>query len=686
MLYALGAAAAAYAAYRRQKQREQQERESELPSPGASPHSNAIGGALLKKRRPGAGIDREFLSRLMKLLPILIPGPFCKETFYLALVAFLMMVRTLCDIWQIRNGTSIESAIITRNKPNFYKYMMRFVGAMVPIAVVNNLLKYGLNEIALCFRARLTKHYYKEYLTDFTYYKMANLDSRIGNPDQLLTQDIDKFATSLADLYSNVSKPILDITIYARKLAENIGGWSAPGGMLAYLAASGVFLTHLRRPLGHFTIKEQQYEGNFRHVSSRIIASSEEIAFYRGNAHEAAWLSESFKKLEGHIRQVMQFRFGIGMIDTIVAKYMATVVGYYIVSRPLLDMSNPKFINSSSNELQEEYYRSGRMMLQMAQSVGRLVLAGRELTKLAGFTARIHEFGQVLKDLQEDKTSKRQLVRSGSRRSFSELSRLKSGDRVSPPVSAGSAASAALDWGQDAGVDTTLRGVKEEEDGVIRFENVPIVTPSGEVLVGSLSMEVKRGMNTLICGPNGCGKSSFFRILGDLWPVFAGRLCKPNPSKIFYIPQKPYLCLGCLRDQVLYPHSKLDMTRNGRTDEELYQLLDSVSLGYLVDTREDGWDALDDWQDVLSGGEKQRLAMARLFYHQPQFAILDECTSAVSADVEGIMYNECKKRQITLLTVSHRKSLWQYHDWVLAFDGQGGVEFKSIHGCEEFGS
>jgi ATP-binding cassette subfamily D (ALD) protein 3 len=195
------------------------------------------------------------------------------------------------------------------------------------------------------------------------------------------------------------------------------------------------------------------------------------------------------------------------------------------------------------------------MMLQMAQSVGRLILAGRELTKLAGFAARLHDFGQVLQDLQDDKTAKRQLVRSGSRRSFSStdsLSRPKSSDRSTPAVSplAGKGGDMAA-WDMLAGLDIgAQRGCKEEEDGVIRFENVPIVTPSGEVLVGSLSMEVRRGMNTLICGPNGCGKSSFFRILGDLWPVCAGRLCKPHPSKIFYIPQKPYLCLGSLRDQV----------------------------------------------------------------------------------------------------------------------------------------
>ncbi|KAG5685047.1 hypothetical protein PVAND_014249 [Polypedilum vanderplanki] len=129
------------------------------------------------------------------------------------------------------------------------------------------------------------------------------------------------------------------------------------------------------------------------------------------------------------------------------------------------------------------------------------------------------------------------------------------------------------------------------------------------------------------------------------------------------------------------------MKRRGKTDQDLFKFLDIVQLRSLVQQREKGLDSIEDWIDVLSGGEKQRIAMARLFYHHPQFAILDECTSAVSVDVEGSMYEYCRQVNITLFTVSHRKSLWTHHEYVLRFDGRGAYEFGKIDGSnEEFGS
>lgn len=135
-------------------------------------------------------------------------------------------------------------------------------------------------------------------------------------------------------------------------------------------------------------------------------------------------------------------------------------------------------------------------------------------------------------------------------------------------------------------------------------------------------------MNTIITGPNGCGKSSLFRILSNLWPLTGGTLYRPHMDKLFYVPQRPYLPPGTLRDQIIYPQSKFIMHKNKIGDADLSRLLKDVQLEYLED-REGGFDSVNDWNDILSGGEKQRIAMARLFYHKPLFAILGEILGLV---------------------------------------------------------
>ncbi|XP_006882483.1 PREDICTED: ATP-binding cassette sub-family D member 3 isoform X4 [Elephantulus edwardii] len=498
----------------------------------------------VKKER--AVVDKVFFSRLSKILKIMVPRTFCKETGYLVLIAVMLVSRTYCDVWMIQNGTLIESGIIGRSRKDFKKYLFNFIAAMPLISLVNNFLKFGLNELKLCFRVRLTKYLYEEYLQAFTYYKMGNLDNRIANPDQLLTQDVEKFCNSVVDLYSNLSKPFLDIVLYIFKLTSAIGA-QGPASMMAYLVISGLFLTRLRRPIGKMTITEQKYEGEYRYVNSRLITNS--------------------------------------------------------------------------------------------------------------FTARITELTQVLKDLNHGKYE---------RTMVSQQERGTEGPQVIPLIPGS--------------------GEIINADNIIKFDHVPLATPNGDILIQDLNFEVRSGANVLICGPNGCGKSSLFRVLGELWPLFGGRLTKPERGKLFYVPQRPYMTLGTLRDQVIYPDGREDQKRKGISDLVLKEYLDNVQLGHILE-REGGWDSVQDWMDVLSGGEKQRMAMARLFYHKPQFAILDECTSAVSVDVEGYIYSHCRKVGITLFTVSHRKSLWKHHEYYLHMDGRGNYEFKKItEDTVEFGS
>lgn len=532
------------------------------------------------------------------------------------------------------------------DKELFKQRLLNFLMAMPCISVVNNVLKYSIGELKIRLRTNMTRRLYEDYLKNYTYYRMSNLDNRIANADQLLTTDVDKFCECVADLYCNLAKPTLDIGIYVYKLTSNLGG-GTPIIMLGYLLVSGMLLTHLRRPTGRLTVTEQKLEGEFRHINARLITHSEEVAFYNGNVREKATLLSSYNKLLAHLRKFLRFKVLMGIIDNLVAKYFASTVGFWAVSIPFMSATHSLGSNTHA-ERSRLYYTYGRMLVKLAEAIGRVVLAGRELTRLAGFTSRVTQLRLVLDDLNAGKYQRTMI--SGSENFMPGSGRLIF------------------------------------KDNIIKFEKVPLVTPNGDILIKELSFEIQSGMNVLVCGPNGAGKSSLFRILGELWPIFGGELIKPPTGKLFYIPQKPYMTLGCLRDQLTYPHSSSEAKRRGAADEKLIEHLNRVQLGYLLE-REGGLDAIADWLDVLSGGEKQRIAMARLFYHAPQFAILDECTSAVSVDVEGSMYSYCREVGITLLTVSHRKSLWKHHEYVLQLNGRGDYSFKKIDAhTEEFGS
>ena len=158
----------------------------------------------------------------------------------------------------------------------------------------------------------------------------------------------------------------------------------------------------------------------------------------------------------------------------------------------------------------------------------------------------------------------------------------------------------------------------------ISFQNVQVYTPTNNLLIKDLNFRIDQGSNMLLTGCNGSGKSSIFRCLGGLWRIpEGGRISKPGGNSVglnaavFYLPQKPYNVLGTLRDQLCYPENK--RVAREITDDTLRKLLKSVDLEYLIDRGPQGPNDEKEvnWEVVLSMGEKQRLAMARLFYHNP---------------------------------------------------------------------
>ena len=201
--------------------------------------------------------------------------------------------------------------------------------------------------------------------------------------------------------------------------------------------------------------------------------------------------------------------------------------------------------------------------------------------------------------------------------------------------------------------------------------HVDLVPPgSDRRLIHDLSLEVAPHQRVLVVGPSGCGKTSLLRLVSGLWPAAAGVVQRPAQSDLLFIPQKPYMILGSLREQLCYP---LDPQRF--SDQHLRSVLEEVRLSELVQRYPD-FDIKQDWPRLLSLGEQQRLAFARLLLNSPRFVVLDEATSALDVGTEKHLYQLLVQREMAFVSVGHRPTLKAFHDTVLELDGLGGWKLQ----------
>ena len=667
------------------------------PTKRAGVRTKETDAAALGGRRKKEKVGAEFWDELAYLVKIAAPGPFCHFSRLLAAQFSLLVMRTLLTVRANKVNTFyLTRAISTASWKFWTRWFFNFSGWMGSAVVVNSGLRYTETLIQIELRAALTKRAHQKYMAANNFYKTAVLrDGGLDNVDQRIVADIDAFAKEAAFLYGHSFKPILEFTLSLTEAAKELG-YSRP---LALFGAQ-IFITAVLRQmspsLGRMIAKEQALEGGFRHTHARLIAHAEEVALLGGAEREIGILDDGLKNLVVTQRWHALQRIRKSVADN-VSKFQGLLVGSIFVHVPFMVRAA-----NSEGERISVFRATEELMLRCGSAFTEVLLLGRNLDELAGYT---HRLGQLFRTMdagvkaEDAKTLEKAKARLARAREARETG--------------------VVDVDKSSSARTN----------VIAFEDVSVGAPEPggghRLLVERVSMVVEPGRNLLITGPNGSGKTSLLRVLAGLWAPLSGAVTTPSlpagragapPSgkAMMWLPQRPYLLQGSLRDQVVYPNVALAESNAARIkrerrasrgagagafsrsaarssdnavsssaaeeeDERVKRCLRLAGLGKFVDGTIPGVGLNTrrlEWNDVLSGGERQRIGFARLFYHAPPFAILDEATSAINPDEEGTLYQAVIAQGTTVVSIAHRLELRECHELELKLlgDGEGGWE------------
>ena len=592
---------------------------------------------VVKKKKKKTPIQKGRYGRLMRILKICIPGVFSYEAALLLTQSFVLVSRSLLSMRIARKGGDGLSAVLKRDVFGFLSCLCDFWLCGVTASVINSALKYLTNCITVSFRERLTRHIHDRYLENRNFYKAAvlrNLGTELDNADQRIVDDLQKFTKTASDLFSRTFKPLLDVVLNTQRMAENMG-YSGLITLYSYFTLSGFVVRALSPPFSRMIAEQQMHEGNFRRLHSRLITNAEEIAFLEGSNREKQILNEQLGRVTAFNSSFFAKQFKQGIFDQYFLKYNASMIGWPVLALPFL-LRRSK--TSDVAEIAARYRESDTLIQNASSSVGDLLMIYKKVQRLFGYA-----------------------------------------DRVTQLLEAVSSSSSSSNLSSD---NKTAEEKSTSFDDTIRFEDVTIHTPeinNPRLLLKSLNLKIEQHQNILVTGANGAGKTSLFRCLAGLWEPTNGHVIRPENDRVslFYVPQRPYLVCGTLRDQVTYP---LKVSSNDDCDEDVLKCLEMVGLrDRFVSNDRTGLDRKEfDWGDVLSGGEQQRVGLARLYYHRPRFAVLDEATSAINADEEGRFYEHLSNMGITVFSIAHRLELQRFHQQRLHFLADGTGRYKLL--------
>jgi len=574
-----------------------------------------------------------------------------RESRTVAKLCAMLLLRTLGSVWVAKHWGRMVNATCSRNFALLHQLIAKFAGVAVSLSLLNSLLKYYIGTLRQQVRESVTLWCHAQYLRPgpMMFYKANKVGSeKIQNCDHQITSDVERFSETFADVLAQSLKPIVDFLVYSVELSR-VQGLATPLTLYAWFAIASCISTVTLPPFGELAAQEQHLEGKFRAAHSELIANCEQIAFSGGEEPERRVLDKHFRNLLNHCLRSIQLAFQSEVVRQYLNKYFVTVIGLFLLSRPLrLGLNGMN--RYTADQIAAYYTSTWRNMEAMATAIQDLFELTNRMGRLSGLASRVSRLMAGLLRRPQELEDKIAAARRGPH----------------PP--------------------------RFREGSALRFEHVSVYKPDGTLLVKDLNFAVERGQRVLVTGPNGCGKSSLFRVLKGLWPLVEGTITMPPSKEVHFVSQVNFVPVGTLRDVVIYPQSKKEMDAEGRTDEEILSCLRwaHVSPEVLEDDRADlqftengvvvrpQLDDIRDWQKDLSPGQKQRLAFARLFYHRPSFVVLDECTNGISPDVEHDLYDRCTKLNLAVFSISHKIELKLFHDFELHYSGdcEGSWEMR----------
>jgi len=537
-----------------------------------------------------------------------------------------LLLRTFLSLVVADVDGFIVKQLIHKDKAQLMKGVLFWLGIALPSSFVNALIKYLQSRLSLALRQKLMDHVRSLYFADKTYFAVTHLDKAIPNPEAALTETIAQWSDRFAENLSTLGKPLVDIVLFAGVLFRRLGFVNQFVASV-FVWESGKLMKRIRPNFADIVQQRSTLEAQMRFQHTRVIQASEEIAFCRGDQRERSILDDMFGNFVAFSKRIYRRQIMYFTLEEFMTKYMWSAVGLVQVAVPLLRHGTTPGDNAKF------FITARRVMTRLADATERLLVGIKDAVEFGGYTRELIHILNTFKDI-------------GAR----QREMLKQSRPMGTPIG---------------------------ETRRISMDNVPIVTPTGDVLARNVSFTIEEGDRVLVLGPNGCGKSSTFRILCGLWPQRGGTIVAPSKDELMFLPQKPYLVEGTLRDQIIYPHSLQDMRDRGRSDADLHAILELVLMTSVVEAH-GGLDARKEWSEVLSGGEKQRLGLSRVFYHVPKFAVLDESTSAINVEAEQIIFQHLIARKISLITISHRQTLFKFHTRRLTFDGEGNCQVADM--------